>query len=82
MNYVHCVAEGVDTFVKDGFEYQALSKIFKMPEDDMKLLVDQCLNKFQYKDFSKHEELAYNQWMCLLENDKFREKALTVSKDL
>lgn len=81
MNYVHCVAEGVETFGKDGFEYLALSKIFKMPEDDMKPLVDQCLNQFQHKEFSKHEELAYVQWMCLLENDKFREKALAFSKE-
>lgn len=80
LSYVHCVAEGFETFGKDGFEYLPLSKIFKMPEDDMKLLVDECLNKYPYTNFSKHEELAYVQWMCLLENDKFKEKALVFSK--
>ncbi|KAL5285373.1 Obp99c.2 family protein [Megaselia abdita] len=82
MNYVHCVAEGVESFGKNGFEYEIMSKIFKMPEDEMKLLVDECLKKFPYKDYTKHEELAYVQWLCLLENDKFKEKALTLSKAL
>lgn len=82
MNYIHCVSEGTDSFGKNGFEYEIMSKIFKMPEDEMKLLVDDCINKFPYKDFSKHEELAYSQWMCLLESDKFKEKALALSKSL
>lgn len=80
MSYIHCVAEGVESFGKNGFEYEPMAKIFKMPDDEMKLLVDECINKYPYKDFTKHEELAYMQWICLLENDKFKEQALTLSK--
>lgn len=82
MNFVHCVSEGTETFGKNGYEYLAMSKIFKMPEDEMKLLIDECSNKFPYKNYSKHEELAYVQWMCLLDNEKFKEKALALSKSL
>lgn len=82
MNYIHCVAEGAEAFGKEGYEYMPMAKIFKMPEDEMKTLVDNCIKKFSYKDYTKHEELAYVQWLCLLENDKFKENALSLSKAL
>ncbi|KAL5285380.1 Obp99c.2 family protein [Megaselia abdita] len=75
MKYVHCVAEKMDIFGEDGFQPDKMSEIYKnkISKEDLQAIADRCLKLYKRKDYSKSEELAYYQWTCMLEDDKFKQ---------
>lgn len=73
MKYCHCVADKMGIFNKDGFDPELMSEVYKnkISKEDLRAIADPCLKKYQSKDYSKVKELAYYQWTCMLEDEKF-----------
>lgn len=75
MKYVLCVSQKMDIFGEDGFQLDKMVEIYKnkISKEDLHAVADRCLKNHQRKDYSKSEELAYYQWTCMLEDNKFKQ---------
>lgn len=75
MKYIHCVAEKLDIFGENGFDYEKMADFYsnKITKEELKEIADPCLKEFQRKDYSNHEELAYHQWTCMIKDNKFKQ---------
>lgn len=75
MKYVLCVAEKMEIFGQEGFIPDKMEEIYKsrITKEDLHTITERCLREYQRKDYSKSEELAYNQWICMMEDSKFKQ---------
>lgn len=74
MKYILCVAEKMEIFNDDGFQPDRMAEVYKhkLSKEEIQTIAERCLKNYQRKDYSKSEELAYYQWTCMLEDERFK----------